>query len=607
MQSDRKYSDVITDLLIDSGYSTVFFVAGGNIMHLIESFSRRLKMIPVMHEVNAVIATDYFNASRDVGAGKALALVTVGPGVTNTTTGVAGAFIDGREVLVIGGQVKSSDLKRLGQRQNGIQEADGVAILKSITKKAVLLSSPVETKRLREFIQLTHTDRPGPVYLEICLDVQGATIAGEDLETASTAILESRLASIQTAADYVSEKINKSKRPIFLIGGGVSRSIAVYCLCYFERIGIPIATTWGGMDRIHSSHSLYAGRPNTFGQRWANVYLQQADLLIVLGSSLGLQQTGFNTKKFLPLGDIIHLDVDSQVLEASQLKNKKNIQIDLQEALPIFLEFILERIKDEKDWTEWIIFKGILKHELPLIENVTHNTRGFINPFQFIYDISKITTREHVIVSCSSGGTYTSFMQTFQNQPNQIVMSSKGLGSMGIGPGGAIGAQIATGKNTLLFDGDGGFIQNSQELGVIAAQRLPIKIFVFSNDGYSSIRTTQKKYFSGNYVGCDASTGLGFPSLELYAASFGISFYRSEGEVDLEKLTTIINDDKSWVIEVVVDPEQEYLPKINSRITESGSMESDPLHLMWPELSEELSSVVFKYLLDTGKDKNEST
>ena len=136
MKSERKYSDVITDLLIDSGYSTVFFVAGGNIMHLIESFSHKLKMIPVMHEVNAVIAADYFNATAEPSVGKALALVTVGPGVTNTTTGVAGAFLDGREVLVIGGQVKSSDLKTDSQRQNGIQEADGVAILKSITKKS---------------------------------------------------------------------------------------------------------------------------------------------------------------------------------------------------------------------------------------------------------------------------------------------------------------------------------------------------------------------------------------------------------------------------------------------------------------------------------------
>jgi acetolactate synthase-1/2/3 large subunit len=438
------------------------------------------------------------------------------------------------------------------------------------------------------------------VYLEICLDVQAASISVENLDTATPTKPEYQVS--ESDIQYVVKKIEKSKRPLFLIGGGVSRVAAANCLNYFEKIGIPIATTWGGIDRIHSNHVLYAGRPNTHGQRWANIFLQQADLLIVLGSSLGLQQTGFNTDGFLPLGEIIHLDVDPEVLSISPFANKKNIQIDLHTHLSTFLRRIENMLKGDQNWVEWLKFKDLLRLELPLVEDKTGNDKGFINPFQYIYDISGITSHEHAIVSCSSGGTYTSFMQTFENQPKQIVMSSKGLGSMGIGPGGAIGTQIATGKITLLFDGDGGFIQNSQELGVIAARNLPIKIFIFSNDGYSSIRTTQKKYFSGNYVGCDASTGLGFPSLELYAAAFGINFYRSESNIEIDKLAKIVNDYNPWLIEVVVDPDQEYLPKINSRITPSGSMESNALHAMWPELDDEQSRVVFKHLIDDGAE-----
>jgi acetolactate synthase-1/2/3 large subunit len=596
MQSKRKYSDVITDLLLESGYSTVFFVAGGNIMHLIESFSHKLKMVPVMHEVNAVIAAEYFNATQESNLEKALALVTVGPGVTNTTTGIAGSFLDGREVLVIGGQVKSNDLKTGRQRQNGIQEVDGVAIMKSITKKSVLLDTPMDPSLVREIIDLTHLGRPGPVYLEICLDVQAATISVGDLAAVGPTKPEYEISESDIQA--VIKEIKKSKRPLFLIGGGVARVVATNCLSYFEKIGIPIATTWGGIDRIHSDHMLYAGRPNTHGQRWANIFLQQADLLIVLGSSLGLQQTGFNTAEFLPLGRIIHLDVDPGVLNKSSFANKRNIRIDLHSHLLTFLQRIKNNLQGENNWDEWLKFKEQLRRELPLVEDKTRNDKDYINPFQYIHEISRITTSEHAIVSCSSGGTYTSFMQTFENQPRQIVMSSKGLGSMGIGPGGAIGTQISTGKITLLFDGDGGFIQNSQELGVIAARNLPVKIFVFSNDGYSSIRTTQKKYFSGNYVGCDASTGLGFPNLELYAAAFGINFYRSESKIEIDRLTKIINDADPWLIEVIVDPDQEYLPKINSRITPSGSMESNALHVMWPELNDEKSRVVFKYLID---------
>jgi acetolactate synthase I/II/III large subunit len=601
MQSNKKYSDALADLLFESNYSTVFFVAGGNIMHLIESFSHRFTMIPVMHEVNAVIATDYFNTSKAQDAKKALALVTVGPGVTNTTTGIAGAFIDGREVLIIGGQVKSEDLKAPNQRQRGIQEIDGVSIFKSITKASVLISAPVELSFLAKMIETSHTGRPGPVYLEICLDAQGAPYPEFVSIKDRIDPVKHEFNQIQYASDfeYIVKKIQASKRPVFLVGGGVSRDVSISCLSKFEEIGIPIATTWGGIDRIYSSHQLYAGRPNTFGQRWANIFLQQSDLLIVLGSSLGLQQTGFNVKEFLPLGEVIHLDIDPGVLENTNSFKKRNICIDLNVALPLVLDYIAINVNGQKNWNEWIEFKDTLQEALPLVEAKTFK-EDCLNPFQFIYELSGKTSSEHAIVTCSSGGTYTSFMQTFQNQKNQVVVSSKGLGSMGYGPGGAIGTQIALNKKTILFDGDGGFIQNAQELGVISARQLPIKIFVFSNNGYASIRSTQKKYFAGNYVGCDANTGLGFPNLELFAASFGINFYRLEKSIDMNAVLRMINDENPWLVEVVVDADQDFIPKINSRITQEGSMESNPLHKMWPELNEEVSSVVFKYLLNDG-------
>lgn len=597
MQSDKhKYSNVIADLLAKKGYTTVFFVAGGNIMHLIESFSQQFEMIPVMHEVNAVIATDYFNACRTTKSGKALALVTVGPGVTNTTTGIVGAYIDSREVLLIGGQVKSNDLKKSSQRQNGIQEADGIALLEPFTKRAVRLDSPIAIEILESIIDEVESGRPGPVYLEICLDVQAAPFsrisqAPEDAVTAreSTGISDADF-------DHLCDVIKKATRPIFLIGGGVSREVSSECLEIFGKLQIPLATTWGGIDRVPANNFLYAGRPNTYGQRWSNILLQQSDLVIVLGSSLGLQQTGFNTSDFLPLGKIVHLDIDPTVLSNSPFLDKYDIQIDLKKNLKDILLKLSEKLTNHEKWPEWLKFKDELRKILPLVEPETKNLKGYINPFEFIKSISEFTTSEHAIVNCSSGGTCTSFMQTFQNQENQIVLSSKGLGSMGIGPGGAIGAQIATGKKTLLFDGDGGFIQNSQELGVISAKNLPIKMFIFSNDGYASIRTTQKKYFSGNYVGCDSQTGLGFPDLDLYSAAFRINFLRLTVDFDWKIVKEIINDEKPWLIEIPVDPEQEFLPKINSRITGTGSMESNPLHVMWPDLSEQVSSIVFRYL-----------
>ena len=597
MQSNqKKYSDVIADLLVKNGYTTVFFVAGGNIMHLIESFSHKMKMIPVMHEVNAVIATDYFNASKVTNSGKALALVTVGPGVTNTATGIVGSYIDSREVLLIGGQVKSSDLKKLSQRQNGIQEADGIALLNSFTKNAIRLQTPLSIEGLESLIAESKSGRPGPVYLEICLDVQAAPVSANFEKSTTADVNQSANELSKNELDYICHSIEKAKRPLFLIGSGVPRQAALDCMKLFEEIRIPLATTWAGIDRVPANHHLYAGRPNTYGQRWANIYMQQADLLIVLGSSLGLQQTGFNTAEFLPNGKIIHLDIDPTVLNDSPFKEKYNIQTDLTVSLRGMLKRISEGSVDFEVRAEWLRFKEELLQLLPLVETQTENSKGFINPFHFIMTLSELTTYEHAIVNCSSGGTCTSFMQTFQNQKDQIILSSKGLGSMGIGPGGAIGMQIATGKRTLLFDGDGGFIQNSQELGVISARNLPIKMFIFSNDGYASIRTSQKKYFSGNYVGCDAATGLGFPDLELFASAFNVNFLRLSKEIDWDLVIGIINDQKPWLVEVKIDPEQEFLPKINSRITQSGSMESNPLHIMWPDIDSQVSSIVFPYL-----------
>ena len=593
-----KYSDLIADWLIECGYKKCFFVAGGNIMHLIESFSSKFEMIPVIHEVSAVIAADYANEISSQEAftnGKSFALVTVGPGVTNTVSGVAGAFIDGRELLVIGGQVKSSDLKSTNQRQKGVQEADGVSILQSLTKHSLRLDAPLNRSEFCQLVNCAGTSRKGPVYLEICLDVQGFHLPDESY--LSPRGINCQHAPIQMLLDSqiseISKLLQRASRPIFLVGGGFPRGNPM-TTDILTSFGVPIATTWHGADRIKSNHPLYAGRPNMFGQRWANVVIQQSDLIIALGTSLAFQQTGFNIAEFAPNAQIVHVDVDLISLEESNFPESLKVHLRVE-------EFLLEVSKSfkcngyELEIEPWLSFINEVRSILPLVEPST-NTQSYLNPFQFISWLSTIAPKDLIFIPCSSGGSYTSSMQTFELKNDQILISSRGLGSMGVGLAGAIGATESSGRLTWLLEGDGGFLQNVQELGTVVVNHYPLKIILLDNDGYASIRTTQKKYFGGNYIGCDSKSGLGMPNYELLALAYGISFTSIELGFDDTQLEKLLLDEEPRLLVVKISPEQHFLPKIDSRLNIDGTMVSNPLHIMNPELDEETRIRVLRFI-----------
>jgi len=593
-----KYSDLIGDWLLDSGYQKCFFVAGGNIMHLIESFSSRFEMIPVIHEVSAVIAVDYANeiSSHDsFYRGKSFALVTVGPGVTNTVSGIAGAYMDGRELLVIGGQVKSSDLKSSNQRQKGVQEVDGVSILKSITKHSLRLDSPLSKSEFNEIVDCAATPRKGPVYLEICLDVQGVHLSNEQ-NILPSQIECSHSTTVNPLSSKISEVVNlltRASRPIFLVGGGFPRGDSD-AFDFLISFGIPIATTWHGADRIRSNHPLFAGRPNMFGQRWANVVIQQSDLIIALGTTLAYQQTGFNTREFAPGSKIVHVDVDPTSLEESNFPNSLKVPALLESFLPKLSEMI-ESHEFQLSIQPWLDFIQEVRIALPLVESSTF-VEDFINPFEFISWLSSIAPANLIFVPCSSGGTYISSMQTFEVTGNQQIISSKGLGSMGVGLAGAIGAVEMRGQLTWLLEGDGGFLQHVQELGTVAVNNYPLKIILFDNDGYASIRSTQKKYFQGNYIGCDTKTGLGMPNYEMLSMAYGIPFSSVTTNFDKQELTRLLLDRTPRLFVVKISPDQPFLPKIDSRLNLDGTMESNPIHLMSPELDEETRRIVLRFI-----------
>jgi len=584
-----KFSDQVSVWLKESGYTTCFFVAGGNSMHLLNSFRGFFNCVPVVHEVTAVIAAEYFN--QHSVSGQAFVLVTAGPGLTNSITGIAGAWLESHSVLIIGGQVKTADLATETLRQRGIQEIGGAQLVRTITKTSTTLHRPIDKATFLNLINEVNGLRPGPVFIEVCLDVQGAPAI--DASVSDEAVLPAEKLKIPPDQLLrVQALVRESKRPLLLLGGGVPRVWAQKHLSLLETLGLPIQLTWNGADRYASDRPFWFGRPDTWGMRFANVILQQSDLAIVVGARLGLQQTGFNWHQFVPNGTIVHVCNDEAELQKGHPFTHEKILGDSAD----FLTWLSTVVTSQFD--EWLDYCTEIKRALPLSDSENSSHPGFHNPYDFVLQLSRVCRNTDRVVPCSSGGANTVMMQSFMNKTGQIFFNNRALASMGYGLAGAIGAALSEPRRrTVLVEGDGGFAQNVQDLGTAAINRLNLKIFIFENQGYASIRMTQRNYFNGAYVGCDETTGLGFPIWDKLADAYSIPSLLLPIEfLDSPDFLSLWNMDGPALFRVQIHPEQTYFPKISSQIAKNGSMESAPLHLMTPKLSEDLAERVMRYI-----------
>lgn len=586
--NSKKLAESFLDYLVDDGYTHCFFLAGGNIMHLLDAARTRFTTVPFVHEVSAVIASEYFNHSNDY-QGKAFALVTAGPGLTNAVTGIAGAWLESREVLILGGQVKTSDLKSSDLRQLGIQELDGVALVDSITK----LSGRIEDeKTLNSFLDSyeSRAGRPGPIFMEWCLDAQAKTSMSIRQPQQIKETLEQASPALEEQARQVKALLEKSNKPVILIGGGLSRPKFKGLLPLFEALGIPLMFTWNAADYLPDDHFLNFGRPNTWGQLSANLLIQQSDLVLSIGSRLGLQQTGFAWEQFAPLAKIVQVDIDP----AELAKGRPTLTIGVHADAAVFSETLLNsRIRFEGK--AWVQTCNQVVSLLPGISEQNTKSELFIQPQELISEIGQLAPANAAFSSSSSGGTFTVTMQAIELREHQRLISNKGLASMGYGTAAAIGLSLAdTSRQVISLEGDGGFAQNLQELGTAAWNQLNVKFLIFSNSGYASIRMTQKNYFHGNWIGCDRETGLGLPDLKFLAQAYGIPYTQLKPGEWRDQLMEIFSSRGPHLVDIPVDPAQTYLPKIGSKVLQDGSMASNPLDQMQPDLSPALQNKLIR-------------
>jgi acetolactate synthase-1/2/3 large subunit len=586
-----KLSDYVIRYLADYGLRHIFMVTGGGAMHLNDSIGKesRIQYICNHHEQACAMAAEgYARINGKIG----VICVTTGPGGINALNGVFGAWTDSVPMLIISGQVKSETCMAFnnvpGLRQLGDQEVDIISMVKGITKYAVLIREPESIRyHLEKALHLATSGRPGPCWLDIPLDVQSATIDEKKLMKYKINQIPKGLDSAdlgQKCADILS-RLNCSVRPLILAGNGIRHAGAVDLFrSVMESLRIPVVTSRSAADLIPSDNPYYCGRAGIDGQRAGNFNVQNADTLLCIGTRLSLRQTGYEWKAFAREAFRIQVDVD----QAELSKPSSNPHFPIQCDAKSFLKEMLDQIEGSRfqisDHSEWLIWCKERLAQFPLVPSNRCTSSDMINPYKFVQDLFGILSPDDVIV-CGNGSAFIMSIQAGEIKPNQRLFFNSGCASMGYDMPAAIGACVANqGRRTICLAGDGSLQMNIQELQTIVHHGLPIKLFVFNNRGYLSIRQTQEGFF-GRLTGEGPTSGVTFPELESISRAYGIPFIRLTNPGFGKVIQNILENNKPTICEVCVDPNQCFEPKASSRQLDDGRIISAPLEDMFPFLS----------------------
>ena len=587
-----KLSDYIFSFLKEKGVEHIFMLPGGGAMHLNDSLGRSgIPYTCFLHEQGAAIAAEsYAQHTNKPG----VVSVTSGPGATNAITAVTAGYIDSTPMLILSGQCKRADIVGdRGVRQIGSQEVNIIPMVSPITKYAAEVLVPEEIKyHLERAWHEATSDRPGPCWLSVPLDVQAIMLDETALDGFNPEAHKSDISEqIETAAARTISYLIASEKPLLLAGNGIKLDRAEALLYQLvDLLGIPVQTTWKSLDLFGEDDPHYLGHPGIMGDRGANHIIQEADLLISVGSHLDTSITAFNDQHFAANAKKIIVDIDQNEL------NRMNMEKEIAIACPArdFLQALIHQAKAIGaigDWSSWLGYGKELRAKYPVVTQEHKDATDFVSAYYFIDELCKDLTSEDIIVPESSGAAGEITYQAWKLKKGQKMKNAAGLGSMGFGLPYSVGACLANDcRRTILINGDGAFQLNIQELETVRRLKLPIKMFIWNNDGYASIRAAQRNHFEGRYVGCCADSGLTVPDSTKIAAAYGISVFRISNNQELDNtLSQVLESDGPVLCEIMISPDETCAPRVKAYMGKDGQMVSGLLEKMWPPADDDLN------------------
>lgn len=583
-----KVSDFVVDFLVRRGMRDLFMVSGGGIIHLVDSVGRHPGLrywCNYNEQATAYCAEGYARLAGSPGA----CLVTTGPGSTNAVSGVASAFVDSVPLFIVSGQVKReliADYSRL--RQIGEQEINIVDIVRPITKYAATVREPGEIRRhLEEAHHHAVSGRPGPVWVNIPLDVQGSAVDETALPGFAAPPRPAPPPGLAGQAATALAWLAAAKRPVALFGYGVRLAGAVGLLEQFlERHRVPALLSFSGLDLLPDDHPLLVGKPGIIGQRRANFALQNADCLLAVGSRLNLKIVGYNYRGFAPRARKIVVDLDGAELAKPTISPDLAICADAG-------DFLRELLRQGADAplaapARWLEACEDWKRRYPNVVPGFFEDREHVNTYVFFDRLADLLDPADPVVT-ANGTAALCLYQALRVRRGQRAYTNNGYGAMGWGLPGAVGACVANGRRrTICVEGDGSIQMNVQELEFVRLHRLPLKIFILNNRGYTSIRLTQDTFFDGSHIASDEASGVACSDFKGLASAYGIAYRRlADNDALAAGIAEVLAADGPVLCDLNVSPRQGIHPKAASFRRPDGSFESRPLEDMFPFLSRE--------------------
>jgi len=583
-----KLSDFVIQLLVEKDIRTIFLVSGGGIMHLVDSIGKNstMRYYCNYHEQACAYSAEVFSrVTGKVGA----CLVTTGPGGTNALSGVASAWVDSIPILVLSGQVRRdliADYTKI--RQLGPQEGNVVEMARPITKYAITLIDPQKIRyELEKALYMAVSGRPGPVWIDFPLDVQGSEIDENSLETFTPSAIEVIPGRLEDQAKQFLQVAREARRPLFLPGNGIHIARAEALLGeLLKKMPFPVVLPNCAKDLVPESFPGNMGVFGTAGQRRANFAVQNADCVFFLGSGINVTKAGFNYKDFAPKAKKVIVDIDEGQLYYQPIQPDLALQTDLH---PFMTEILRQIDSNEMYFSpapKWLEACTRWKKRYPIILEEFYNDREHVNSYVFVDKLSDLLSAGDIVVA-GNGIDEVSYWQAFKVKPGQRTMISGNWGPMGWDLPAAVGACIGGGRRTICLSGDGSSQWNVQELLTIKHYHLPIKLFIFNNQGYTNIRLTQANFF-GRFVGADESSGVSNPDFAHLAAAYGLIYsqIRTNDEIE-DGILNVMKINGPTLCELNIAVNQGITPKAAAFRREDGTLESRPLEDMAPFLPRE--------------------